>query len=293
MDKHSKLKKGSIFVILAALCFSTMSLLVKFATKTTTVDKIVAFRFGISFIYVLIVLLIRKILKKKTSLKTKHKFMHFSRAISSILAMTLLYVSLKYIPMVDANLLFMSNALFVPIIAAIFLSTKVKNKHWVAIIIGFCGVAFILKPGNEILGLYSFIGLASGLSAAISFVIVRELSQHDSSYVCMFYLFLIAFIITGSYAFLTWKTPNLYTTLLLIGAGVFGALSQEFVIRGSFHIPANIVSSLLYTSLIFTIFLEWFFINYIPHILTWIGIILVVFSSILTVYIAKSKKRNH
>lgn len=290
MDKQINLKKGAVFILFSALSFSVAAVFVKFAARNVSVDKIIAFRFGISFIYILIVLAIRKILKKNVSLKTAHINMHIFRALFSTLGLVLFYKSLKYIPLVDANLLYMSNALFVPVIGAFFLKSKVTKKHWIAIIIGFIGISFILKPGNEILGFYSFIALLAGLSVGFAFILVRELCRHDTHYVCMFYMFLITFILSGSWACATWQTPDLHTILLLIGAGILGSLYQDFMTRGSFYVPAGIVSSLLYTTLIFTIFFDWFFINHIPDFGVWTGIILVILSSVLTIYAARFQK---
>lgn len=290
IKENFQLKKGVIYILLSALSFSIMSLFVKFVAKKTTPDKIIAFRFGISFLYILIFLLIKKISKKGISVKTNHLFLHIVRALFSTLGMIFFYTALRYLPIVDANLLFMTNALFIPVLGAIIFKTKVTYKHWIAIIIGFIGVGFILKPGNEIVGFYSFLGLFSGLSVSVSLLLVRELSQHDGPYVCMFYMFLVTFIICGSYSFLTWKPLDFNTILLLIGAGIFGTLYQDFMTKGSFHVPSRIVSALLYTTLVFTMFFDWFFINHIPNLGTWIGIILVVLSSILTIYAAKSIK---
>ncbi len=288
--EHFHLKKAVFYILISALSFTIMALFVKFASKTTTVDKIIAFRFGISLLYALIVIAIRKILKKNVSLKTNHLIMQIFRSIFGMLGMVLLYTSLKYIPIVDANLLAMTSALFIPIIGVLFFRSKISHKHWIAIIIGFIGVAFILKPGHELFDLYSLLALFSGLTISVSLILTRKLAKYDRHFVCMFYMFFITFLVSGTYALFTWKTPDLETFLLLIGVGVFGSFYQDFMIRASAYAPSKIISSLLYSTLIFSIFFDWLFFKNIPNIVTWVGIILVVSSSILTVYGARSQK---
>lgn len=288
--KNINLKKAVIFILFSAVSFSIMALFVKFAAKNTTVDKIIAFRFGISLIYALIVLGIRKILNRNVSLKTNNLPLQIIRSFFGMLGMFLLYTSLKYILIVNANLLSMTSALFIPIIGALFFRAKVGYKHWIAITIGFLGVALILNPGNDLFDIYSLLALFSGLVIAISYVLTRKLSLNDSHHVCMFYMFFITFIISGTYALLTWKTPDFHTFLLLIGVGVFGSFHQDFMIRASAFAPAKITSSLLYSTLIFSIGLEWIFFKNIPKFGAWIGIILVILSSVLTVYGAIAQK---
>lgn len=288
--EHFHLKKSVILIFIASLSFSIMALLVKFAAKRTTIDIMITFRFTISFLYILVLLLIRKGLKKTISLKTGHIYMHISRAVVSLITMVLLYLSLRYIPIVDANLLFMTNALFVPIVGFLFLRHKIIYKHWLAIIIGFVGVAFILKPGYELFDPHSLLALFAGIGAAISLLLVRKLSKFDQHYVCMFYYFLIAFLISGIYAIFTWVIPDFTTFLFLVGIGVFGSFYQDLLIRASSYASAKITSSLLYATLVFSMVFDWWFFAHIPSFLTWIGIILVVFSSILTIYAARQKK---
>lgn len=278
------IKKALIFTLFSAVSFSVMALFVKFASNTTTVDKIIAFRFGISLIYALIVIGIRKILNKSISLKTNNLPLQILRSITGMIGMLFLYTSLKYILIVNANLLSMTSALFIPILGLLFFRIKVNSKHWIAITIGFIGVALILKPNHELFDIYSFLALLSGIVIAISYILTRKLSINDNHHVCMFYMFFITFIVSGTYALLTWKTPDFKTLLFLLGVGLFGSFHQDFMIRASAYAPAEITSSLLYSTLVFSIGIDWIFFKNIPNFVTWFGIILVILSSILTIF---------
>jgi drug/metabolite transporter (DMT)-like permease len=289
-EQYLDIKKSVIFILISSVSFSMMTLFVKLASTRTTIDIIILFRFTISFLYALLFLLVRKILKQTISLKTNHIFIHIARAISSMLSMVLLYTALRYIPLVDGNLLLMTNALFVPILGTLFLKYRVHYKHWLAITIGFIGIAFILRPGHELFYPPSLLAFLSGILSAITLLLLRKQSKFDEHYVCMFYYFFIAFLASSVYALFTWITPDFYTFLLLIGVGVFGSFYQDFLIRASAYASPKITSSLLYSTLIFSIVFDWLFFQSIPRFYTWIGIVLVIFSSIMTIYVAKPKR---
>ena len=211
LEEHFHIKKAVIFALGAAIFFSLMALFAKLAVAHTTINVIVLFRFGVSLLYILLIFGFKKIKNKVPSLKTKHIFLYIFCSILAFSMMTLLYFSLKYIPLVDGNLLVMTNPLFIPIIGALFLHHKTNKKHWIAIVIGFLGVAFILKPGHELYNPMAFFALLAGLCAAIALLIIRRLRKYDNHYVCMFYYFLITFVISGVFAIFNWKTPDFHT----------------------------------------------------------------------------------
>jgi drug/metabolite transporter (DMT)-like permease len=62
------------------------------------------------------------------------------------------------------------------------------------------------------------------------------------------------------------------------------------MIRASFYAPAKITSSLLYSALIFSIGFDFLFFNKTPNSISWMGIFLVILSSVLTVWGALSQK---
>lgn len=289
-EKFFNIKKAVIFIVISAISFSLMALFAKIVTSHTKINIIILFRFGISFLYALLILGLRKIKKQDLSLKTNHLLLHFFRALLGLIALSLLFISLKFIPLLDGNLLIMTSALFIPIIGAIFLHSKTDKKHWIAIIIGFIGVAFILKPGHDLFNPMALLALLAGLIVAIIMIILRRLSKYDKHYVIMFYYFLFISIASGLISIFNWQKPDFYTIILLLGVGVFGTIYQIFLIKAAAHAPAKITSSLLYSSLIFSIIFDWLFWHDIPDLLAWIGIILVCFSSILTIFAAKRVK---
>jgi len=284
-----KIKKAIIFIVIAALSFSLMALFAKLVSVETKVNMIVFARFSVSFFYILMILGFRKIKRQKVSLKTNHIIMHFFRAILGLIAIGLLFIALRYIPIVEVNVLSLTSALFIPVIGALFLQTKTDIKHWVGIVIGFMGVAFILKPGLDLFNPVALLALLAGLILAVGMILLRRLSKYDNHYVIMFYLFMFVTLISGIISIFNWQRLDLKTIGLLLGVGVFGTFYQEFLTRATSYAPAKVTSALLYSSLIFSVIFDWLFFHNIPNIFAWIGIFFVFASSGLIVYSAKKK----
>ncbi|MGD9107927.1 MAG: DMT family transporter [Gammaproteobacteria bacterium] len=288
VDTLINLKKATIFSLCAALSLSIMASFVKLAAPHIHNNMIIFFRFMISFIYIFSIFLIKKMKKMYFPIKTQHFKLHVLRAIASMMIMLLLYYSLAYIHLVDANLLFMTNPLFVPIFTLLLFHIKTSKKNWLFIISAFIGITLIIKPGHELFNPVSLIALSSGIIAGLTILIIRILSIYDHPHTCMFYYFSLAFLFSGIISIFYWETPNLHTLILLLPIGIFGTCYQEFLIRASQFAQARIVSTLMYTSIIFSGLIGWQVWGEIPDLLSWIGIILVCTGSILTLLFAKN-----
>jgi len=290
VKKHYNITKAFWFSFLAAVSFSCMVLFVKKTTLNTTTNMTLFIRFSMSMLFVLMMLAFKKINNKKVSLKTDHIYLHLFRSLFSLLSMSFLYFSLKFIPIVEANLLVLTNPLFIPILGVIFFNHAVNKWHWFAVIIGFIGVIFILKPGHALFNPRALYALGSGVCVAIGMMIIRYLNRVDEEYVSMFYYFLFSFLVSIVLVIFNWERPDFLTFLMLIGVGMFGTFYQYFLIKANVYAPARFVSALLYLSLVISLFFSWIFFKQIPNLVSWIGISFVCFCSILMIRAAKNLK---
>jgi len=277
--------KAVLLSIMAAFSLSMMAFFVKLASPYTSSNFIVFFRYGFGFLYIMTMMNFRRKGKVVIFPKTQHLGLHLIRSFSAVLSMLLLYYALQYIPLVNANLLFMTNGLFVPIFGHFFFKYKTNIKIWVSIIIAFSGVAFILHPGLHSFHTASLIALLSGASGAVTYLSVRELVKYDSPHMVMAYSITIAFLFGSLLLLFPFKISGFHTILLLLGVAIFGILYQESFIRAKQYASARTVTALLYPSIIFSSLLGWFVFQEAITIWSWVGFGLVgIGTSVLLIY---------
>lgn len=280
-DKH--IKHAFFYCVGYAVMLSFASLFVKLAEAHTTNSMIVFIRFAFSLTYIFAILGIKRGRGKPVTIKTKHFGMHLLRAFSSFSCQFSLFYALKYIPLVDANLLFLTNALFIPVLGAIFFGTKTTAKSWLAITVSFIGVLLVLKPGHEVFNPASLIALLAGFLAAISLLGIHEMAKDDSAHTIMFYYFSLTFCFSLILVSFNWQTLNAHTFWLLIAIGATSVLAQECSVRALMNAPAKIVAPLMYMVIIFSGLFDWILWKHVPDWLTLLGIVVVCFGSIMAV----------
>lgn len=282
-------KKAVILTCFSALSYAAMSLFVKLAAHEGSPTNMILFsRFLIGFICILFIIQLRKN-HNPISLKTKYFRLHFFRSIAGLTAMTLLFYALRFLPLYNVSLLGTTYPLFVPILAALVMKIITPKKVWYGIIIGFIGITLILKPDTGMIQPLSLIALGGGFCIAIGVLLVRQLGKKEETYTIMFYYFGISLFFSFFMAIFDWHTPSLHAFFMLLGVSVFSTLFQKLNIDALKLAPARIVATVMYLNVIFSLIFGWFFFGHLPHIEDWIGIALVCFGAIYSIFHASQQ----
>lgn len=271
----------------ASLAYSIMGALVKLISIDTTNSTIVFFRFAIGLILLLPLLTCDKITNRPLKLKTKRPILHLIRGLAGLLTLLLLYYSIKFIPLVDAVLLNTTYPIFIPIIYWLIMRVSTSWKTWIGVLLGFIGIAFVLKPGHELFDTASIMALLSGITAAIAIVSTRILSKTESPRLITFYYFVLTTIISAFLVAIDWHMPSLYTLIILLAIGLVATLYQIFLTSALSKAPARLVSPLMYSAIIFSGIIGWLFWGNVPDMFSLIGTLLVFTGATIAVFTQK------
>lgn len=287
INPYLNIKKAIVFSVLSALFLSLMGALVKTASQQASLGVIISARFSISLSYILLIILIKKFRGEVIAIITSCLKFNIYRGVAATTSMGLLFLSLHHAPFLEVNLLFASSPLFVPILALLIMKVHTPIKLWLAILLGFVGVIFILHPDGHDFNLYTCIALGSGIAGAFSALYLRQSAKHDHPYSIMLYYFSIA--LTAGLILLIFHRviPHDWLNwIILIGVGIAGILNEEFYVRASKYAPARVVSSLMYSNVAISGLLGFWIWGEMPNYYVWLGIILITAGALFVIHIA-------
>ena len=283
--KGPNLLYGICVTLLAYICFAIAAAIVRRLGSSFPVMQIILIQSVISLFFVL-----PSFFKKKSyKIKKDLVFLHLVRDIAGVASFFCYFLAIKRMNLVDATVLTYTAPFYTPIIWTLWTKDRVEKGVWWAIILGFIGIAFILKPTHHILKAGSLIGFSAGILCSISLVAIRRLNQRfESSTRVMFYYFLVSSIIALPFAFFQWHTPNIIEFLFLLSMGVLMALAQLFLITAYKHGTASFLSPIAYSMIVFTGIISWIIFNRAPGWLSFIGGFLIIIGGTIS-YILKVK----
>ncbi|NRA90038.1 MAG: DMT family transporter [Simkaniaceae bacterium] len=277
--RHESQPLAITYSLLAALSYASLALLIQTAEKFLPNAVLIFFRQFFGLLILLPMIPIK--LGSFKEVKTKVFPLHMLRAFASLSSMFCLYFALRYLPLTDAVLLTYTRPLFIPIVVYLWFQQKWTKNTWSGLLVGFLGIILILRPDQEIFNIASLVGLAAGLFGAIAFTSIRRLTRTEPAERITFFYMALSLPLAAVPLANNWQTPTIYGWGFLALIGLFAVFYQLFLSRAYRHAKAFKVGSLLYSSVAFAYLFDFFLgRKEIPYTAV-IGIILIVFGSII------------
>ena len=251
----------------------------------------------------------------------------FIRALISVILMTMVVVWLgqhrQKIPRRDIGLIaarstmdvvsvyFFFNALFnmpfanlaailqilpltVTLAGAIFLSEPIGWRRMVAILVGFVGVLFIVKPGAESFNVYSIYGLATVVVVTARDIFARKISSNVPSFIVALANAMAILLFAGlALPFTPWESVSLEQLGLIGLAACLIILAYFFSVATMRAGEISFVTPFRYSGLLFAILLGFIVFGELPDVWTVFGSVIVVATGLFTLLReARLKRRN-
>lgn len=227
-------------------------------------------------------------------LKTERFGLQCFRSIAGSVCQLLFFVAVKSLPLMDAVLLSNAAPLFIPLVVFVWLRKQVQPAVWLSLVIGLAGIALIIKPGPQMFSNpASLIALASGFFSAVALVATNTLSETEPPTRILLYNFGVSTILLIPLAWMVWKPLSSHEWLLLIGVGLFYALTQYLIIAAYRHADAAQISPFNYTVVIFSGLLGWWFFGNVPGVSALLGTVLICAGGILSIEAGHHEGRGH
>jgi drug/metabolite transporter (DMT)-like permease len=157
-----------------------------------------------------------------------------------------------------------------------------NHVRW-AIVVGFAGVALILKPGHDLFTPVAFIGLASGFFAGLAMTTIRRMASTEPAVRVVFYFAVIGTVISAVPLTWSWQAVELELVFPLTAIGVLASVGQLFLTKAYMLAPAARVGALTYATVVFAALYGWLFWSETPDAYSLFGAVLVVFGGALAI----------
>lgn len=276
--------KGSAFALIAFFCMAVFGILTKLALQDGSF-------IWVSFIAYLAGTVALVPFIDFSSLRSNHYSFLISRAVVGTLASFCYTISINYIPIVNGTLLFNTAPIFIPILALIFLNAKIAKSTWLAVLIGFIGIVVIIKPTSAIFTQTgNLIGLLSGMSLAVAYLIMKLLTATDPGWRIIFYYLGIGTLLQIPLLPFAKVLPSLESSLYSMCAGLFLLIAQLALVNSYKYAMASQVGIYQYASVAFVGLLSWIIFGSVPTMGELLGILLVVIAG--TIIIRSGIQKN-
>ncbi len=245
---------ASWLMVLASFLFATMGVCVKLASVDYGPGEVMFYR---GLIGALLIWWLAR--SRGVSLKTTVPATHFWRSLSGVIAMFLWFYALGKLPVATAMTLnYMSSvwmALFLIGGAVMLGSAKVDGRLIATVLLGFGGVALILRPTIEHDQLWhGLMGLLSGMISATAYLQVAALARAGEPEVRIVFYFSLGGSVFGALTtlFTGWHGHSWPGAATLLAVGLLATAAQLMMTRAYSTGRTLVNASLQYLGIAFS-----------------------------------------
>jgi S-adenosylmethionine uptake transporter len=276
----------ALWMLLASLLFATMGVCIKFASEHFNSFEIVCYRGMVGVIFLLGLTRVRGV-----SLRTRAPTMHAWRSLVGVMSLTGWFYAIAVLPLATAMTLnYMSSVWIAAFLlgGALLLQgpnapIKQQGPLFVSVLAGFVGVAMMLRPTlnpDQFVG--AFVGLLSGIFAALAYLQVAALSRAGEPESRTVFYFSLGAVLAGALGMVfvgasAWHWPS---ALWLLPIGLLAVFGQLCMTRAYASGATLVVANLQYSGIVFAgIYSLTIFGDQLP-LIGWLGMGLIIVSGI-------------
>ena len=283
---------GSLWMLAAGLSFAIMSVFAKQGAAYFSSHELVFYRslLGLAFIY--IIMRMPGGAPAPRVLRGGHLGLHLRRGLVGFIALATFFYAVAHLHMSVAVTLNYTSPLFLALIMPWWLHERPRPVQYLAVFMGFAGVALLLRPwegeGDLVAGL---IGLFSGFMASLAYVHVRQLGRlNEPEWRTVFWFAVVGLV--GAFLFSSatgWHAPRIEHVGLLLALGLFATFGQLAMTRAYRTGQTVVVASLAYSTVVFSSLLDVIIWNVDMPLIAWLGMTLTVSAGIWAVILNARK----
>lgn len=174
--------RAVLLVLSAILCFDVMSIMVRFLLPYYSAPELSAYRNVLGIVPSLALMVWTGELRFRGShLMVRNWPLAVSRGVAVALAQLCFYTALAHLELATVSALAQTNAMFVVLLSVVLLGERVGLWRYAALIMGFLGAVWILRPGSDAFSIWALMPVGAALCYGYSVVTVRKFDASVSN----------------------------------------------------------------------------------------------------------------
>ena len=282
--------KGIQYMLFASVLFAFMGAAAKELSDSMSSVEVVFFR-NIFGVFLILISIYNSPLKQ---IGGKFWLLVF-RGMAGFIALLFFFYNIAEISLGEAMTFSKTSTIFTAILAYFLLKEKLGTRGWTGVFVGFIGIVFVTEFDGSSLEKTDYLGILSGVGAALAYTSVRELRKfYDSRAIVLSFMTigtigpLLLMIISTFYAnesldfmlgTFVMPQPNDWTYIILLG--IFATLAQIYMTKAYSYAKAGIIGTISYSNIVFSIIMWLILGDSFPSSSIIFGIILIVLSGLL------------
>jgi drug/metabolite transporter (DMT)-like permease len=236
------------------------------------------------WVIVVLMLIIVAARNSWSQLKTKRPLGHAVRLFFNLAGPILLFLAYRDLPLADVTVILFSAIFWSAGLSHPLFGEKVGRHRWGAIIVGFLGVAVVMRPGTGFFQPAVVYALLAGACFAGLNLCARWLRRTENTMSLTFHAMVGLTVLTSLALPFYWTPMPLGDFLVFAAMGGFTLFGYYFMTQAFMVAPVGVVAPFEYSILLWATVLGYLLFGDIPDAWVWTGAAIVIASGVYLVH---------
>ena len=182
--------------------------------------------------------------------------------------------------MVDAYTILFTSPLLITALSVPILGERVGIHRWAAVVTGFTGILFVMRPGAGLVQGAALFALLAAFCLALSNVVTRIIARTDHAFTTALYMATVGTALLSLLAPFHWRTPDWAAWGWMALSGLLGGVGHIGVIKSIQMAPVSAVAPLSYLQILSATALGYVVFGNLPDAWTLAGLAVIVGSGL-------------
>jgi drug/metabolite transporter (DMT)-like permease len=223
-------------------------------------------------------------------LRSRYWRWHALRALMFVAMTGINFWALQYLQLTVTSSIFFTVPIIIALAAALFFGERLDAPRWAAILVGFAGVLFIVRPGSANFHPAMLGSLVNAVLYAIFMLMTRRLAAYESPETIQYLPAVGAALLLTPLAIAGWEWPDTWlewTVACLLG--VLGAAGHHLLALAHRYAPATVIAPFLYQQVVYMALFGYVVFGDVPAPAVGIGAAIVIASGL---YLFQRERRS-
>ena len=277
LPKRTAIRPGIAFVALAYVLFSVSDAAVKWVIGGYPTVEVMFFAALFSLLPMVTATVARGGL---ATLATRRLPLHLTRGALALAGSLSGYYALGHMPLADFYAAVFTAPLFITALSAAIAQERVDRPRWLAVGFGFLGILVMVRPGSGTAGLATAAALSGAFFYALSVLLVRRMSNTESTAAFAVYGTLVSIGCTGAALPFVLVSPTGVHLSLFALAGVTMGCALLLVFGAFRRAPAAVLAPFQYSQMVWGVLFGLLLFNEHPDHMVALGSLMVIASGL-------------
>lgn len=190
------------------------------------------------------------------------------RAVCVIASSFLFVTGLSFLPLADAIAAAFTGPLFVTAMAPVVLGERVGWRRWLAVLVGFAGVIFMVRPGSDAIQWAILFPLGAAMFGGMRDLITRRISRSETSVAVLLVTTSVVMLAGLTTAPFGWKAIDVTHLWTFAASGLLIAGAHYQMIEAFRQGEAALVAPFKYSSVLWAVLFGFLLFGELPDLWT-------------------------